>query len=75
VFFGAYVALEDGEGGEVDYRIVGADEIDPVRGYISVDSPMARALLGKSINDEISVVLPESQATFKVLKISYKTPH
>jgi transcription elongation factor GreB len=75
VFFGAFVTLEDGEGGAVDYRIVGADEIDPVQGYISVDSPMARALLGKKIDDEISVVLPDTQATFKVLKIIYRTPH
>ncbi len=75
VFFGAHVTLEDEEGGVVDYRIVGADEIDPVQGYISVDSPMARALLGKSINEEISVVLPATQATFTVLKIRYRTPH
>ncbi len=75
VFFGAFVTLEDGEGAVVRYRIVGADEIDPVRGYISVDSPMARALLGKKINDEIAVVLPQSRAAFKVLKIEFTTPH
>ena len=50
VFFGAWVALEKEEGGEVEYRIVGGDEIDSdsSKGYISVDSPMARALLKKT---------------------------
>ena len=57
VFFGARVALEEEDGGEVEYRIVGGDEIDSDsgRGYISVDSPMARALLKKSEGDEVVV--------------------
>ena len=71
VFFGAFVTLEDGAGTVVRYRIVGADETDPVLGYISVDSPMARALLGKRVEDEITVVLPEKEASFQVLKITY----
>ncbi len=71
VFFGAFVTLEDGAGTVVRYRIVGADEIDPVLGYISVDSPMARALLGKCVADEVTVVLPEKKAAFQVLEITY----
>ncbi|MFP4245333.1 MAG: GreA/GreB family elongation factor, partial [Ectothiorhodospira sp.] len=47
VFFGARVTLVDGDGNEVSYRIVGADEFDPERGWISVDAPVARALLGR----------------------------
>jgi len=71
VFFGAFVTLEDGAGTVVRYRIVGADETDPVLGYISVDSPMARSLLGKRVEDEVTVVLPEEKAVFLVLKINY----
>ncbi len=71
IFFGAFISLQDGEGTVVNYRIVGADEIDPVRGYISVDSPLARALLNKCVDDEVTVVLPTNTATFLVLKISY----
>jgi transcription elongation factor GreB len=71
VFFGAFVTLEDEQGAVVKYRIVGADEIDPALGFISVDSPMARALLGNCVDAEVKVVLPEKQAVFTVLEISY----
>jgi transcription elongation factor GreB len=71
VFFGAFVTLKEAEGAVVRYRIVGADEIDPTLGYISVDSPMARALLGKSVEDEVTVVLPKRKAAFRVLEITY----
>ncbi len=71
IFFGACVTLEDEEGEVVKYRIVGADEIDPALGYISVDSPMARALLGNCVDAEVKVVLPEKQAVLTVLEISY----
>ena len=73
VFFGAFVTVEDESGAELSYRIVGADEIDPARGYISVDSPMARALLGKSIDDELRVTLPTGEAEFIVINICYST--
>lgn len=72
VFFGACVTLEDEQGAVVKYRIVGADEIDPARGYISIDSPMARALLGNCVDAEVTVVLPERQAVFTVLEITYQ---
>ena len=55
VFFGAWVTLEDSNGDEQCYRIVGADEIDPRENKISVDSPMARAILGKRIDNNIKV--------------------
>jgi transcription elongation factor GreB len=73
VFFGAFVTLEDEAGAVVRYRIVGADEIDPSLGYISVDSPMARALLGKSREDEVQVQLPDQVAVFALLDISYRS--
>jgi transcription elongation factor GreB len=71
VFFGARVTLEDEAGGLRTYRIVGADEIDAARGWISVDSPMARALLGRAIDDVVSVALPEGCVELVVLEISY----
>ncbi len=71
IFFGARVRLEDEEGAEKNYRIVGADELDPARNHISIDSPMAKALLGKSAGDEVFVDLPGGRAGFYILDISY----
>ena len=53
VFFGAWVTLENSEGNEQCYRIVGADELDPKERRISLDSPMAKSMLGKRIDDEV----------------------
>ncbi|HIE56315.1 MAG TPA: transcription elongation factor GreB, partial [Chromatiaceae bacterium] len=58
VFFGAWVELENEEGKHVTYRIVGADEFDPARNWISVNSPMARALLGRRLDDEVTIKTP-----------------
>ena len=71
VFFGAWVNLEKVNGDTVEYRIVGGDEIDSdsSRGYISVDSPMARALLKKSIDDEVVVNIAGAQQTYWVIGI------
>jgi transcription elongation factor GreB len=55
VFFGAWVLLETEDGEEIEYRIVGADETDPEKRTISVDSPMARALLGRTQTAEIAI--------------------
>lgn len=55
VFFGAWVELEDDQGEVFTYRIVGADEFDAHPEYISIDAPMARALIGKHLDDEISI--------------------
>ena len=71
IFFGATVTLEDEAGAERVYRIVGADETDAARGYISVDSPMARALLGKPVEESVRVTLPEGAAEFFILEIDY----
>ncbi|HET8708186.1 MAG TPA: transcription elongation factor GreB, partial [Pseudomonadales bacterium] len=59
IFFGAWVTLEDDAGEEVRYRIVGSDEIDSDKGWISVDSPLARALLKKSEGDEVALQAPK----------------
>ena len=57
IYFGAWVTVEDKEGTEKTYRVVGPDEFDPKLGYISMDSPMGKALLGKSLDDEISITV------------------
>jgi len=57
IYFGAWVTIEDNEGTEKTYRVVGPDEFDPKLGYISMDSPMGKALLGKSLDDEISITV------------------
>jgi transcription elongation factor GreB len=73
VFFGAWVMLEDDAGDTHRYRIVGPDEFDHEPGYISMDAPLARALMGKSSGDEISVSLPAGQSVYAVLDVSYGT--
>ncbi|HEX7047966.1 MAG TPA: transcription elongation factor GreB [Gammaproteobacteria bacterium] len=71
IWFGASVTLEDENGDERNFRIVGADEIDTGKGRISIDSPMARALLKKGIDDEVRVETPEGAREFVVVSVSY----
>jgi transcription elongation factor GreB len=71
VFFGARIQLLDTDGETRRYRIVGADETSAREGLISIDSPMAQALLGKRRGDTVSVQLPEGEAEFRVLEIDY----
>lgn len=72
VFFGAWVTLEDEAGERVEYRLVGPDEIDPARGWISIDSPLARALLGKRVDDEVEVVAPAGKRLWYIEGIRYQ---
>jgi transcription elongation factor GreB len=65
------VTLVTDQGSEIRYQIVGADEIDARKGYISVDSPMSRALLGRSVDDSVDVQSPEGRSGFLILKIKY----
>jgi len=72
VFFGAWVTLEkDSDGTEVEYRIVGADEARPTDNLISMDSPLAKALMKKSVDDEVSIRIGDSNETYYVLSIRY----
>ncbi len=71
IFFGASVTLENDAGHEVRYRIVGADEFDPAKGWISIDAPLARALLAKTLDDEVQVTTPGGEASFIVIAIHY----
>ena len=72
VFFGAWVTVENEEGEESRYRIVGPDEIDLTKGLISVDSPLARAMLKKTIDDDFTVDLPGGKAEFCITDVLYK---
>jgi transcription elongation factor GreB len=72
VFFGAWVTLEDEDGNEVEYRIVGPDEFDAATGSISMDSPLGRALMGKRLDDEVKVELPGGAKTYAVVGVRYE---
>jgi transcription elongation factor GreB len=72
VFFGAWVELERADGAELRYRIVGPDEFDMADGYISMDAPLARALLGKRLDDEVAVSIAGQEARYFITAISYE---
>ena len=71
VFFGAWVTLEDDDGVEATFRLVGPDETDGKRGYISIDSPLARALLNKQVDDEAEVDTPSGRKLWYISVIRY----
>jgi len=71
IYFGAWVELEDEQGEVYCYRIVGADEIDPEKGYISIDAPMAKALIGKSVDSEIEITSSNGTKEYFVTGIRY----
>lgn len=73
VFFGAWVRLESDSGDVTEYRIVGPDEFDVAKGFISMDSPVGRALLGKCEGDEVVVQRPAGKAVFTILEVSYRS--
>ena len=72
VFFGAWVELEDESGATHRHRIVGPDEFDMAPGYISLDSPLARALLGKRVDDEVTIALPGGERTLVIVLVDYE---
>ena len=72
VFFGAWVTVEDEAGDEQTYRLVGADEFDLNKGYLSINAPLARALIGKRLDDEVSVRTPEGWKSVVVVGIRYQ---
>ncbi|HTB65505.1 MAG TPA: transcription elongation factor GreB [Steroidobacteraceae bacterium] len=74
VFFGAWVTLGRADGAQVCYRIVGPDETDATSSYISMDSPLGRALLGKRLDAEVTVMLPTGSTTFSVIAVEYPGP-
>ena len=72
IYFGAYVTLEEDNGNKTRYRLVGPDEIDPRKGYISIDSPLGTQLLGKSIDAELLIDLPTGARKYFVINIEYE---
>jgi len=75
IFFGAWVTLEDEDGQELIYRIVGPDEFAPARGWISMDAPMARALMKKTLDDEVVVNTTGGSTRYYIVAIQYTPPH
>jgi transcription elongation factor GreB len=71
VFFGAWVELERADGTELRYRIVGPDELDTAEGYISMDAPLAKALLGKRLDDEVAVAIAGVETRYLITAIQY----
>ena len=74
VYFGAWLRIEDEDGREHAYRIVGPDETDAARGWISIDSPLARAALKRREDEEFEAELPGGRQSFVVLAVRYDGP-
>lgn len=75
VYFGAWILLEDGVSGEITRcRIVGFDELDTNKRNISIDSPLAKALLGKMLDDEVNVITPAGEKKYCIVEIKYEEP-
>lgn len=74
VYFGAFVTLEDEAGEFVTYQIVGPDETESGAGHVSCESPMGRALLGRSVGDEVTVPRPKGPANFVIEAVSFEQP-
>jgi transcription elongation factor GreB len=71
IYFGALVSLENAQRQLFRYRIVGPDEFDREPHFISMDAPLARALLGKSLDDEVSVEVAGRRAEYLVVAVEY----
>lgn len=72
IYFGAKVSLEDEHGNTSHYRLVGPDEIDSALRWISIDSPLARALIGKQVDDEVTIQAPAGEQTWWVTGIGFE---
>jgi len=72
VWFGAFVTVEDEEGVTTEYRIVGPDEFDPKQRWISVEAPLARALLGREVGDVFEFLRPKGEIELEVKGIRYE---
>ncbi len=72
VFFGAWVRLESEEGEFRQFRIVGPDETDLDEAYVSINSPMARAIMRKEVGDEVTVRRPKGDTEFVIVAVQYK---
>lgn len=79
IFFGAYVTLvtlktgQSDTGDEKCYRIVGADEFNPDKNWISIDSPLARALLRKTVGEDVIVTTPAGKTYYSIVDVGYQS--
>jgi transcription elongation factor GreB len=73
IYFGAWIELEDADGRTQTLRIVGPDETDAKLGHISIDSPLARACLGKRVDDELEVELPAGRVAYVIVGVRYES--
>lgn len=72
VHFGVWVTVERDDGSTALYRIVGADELDQHEAYISIDAPVARALLGKTVDDDVAVKIADTVQRLTILAVEYR---
>lgn len=72
IYFGATVEIADSIGTNKTVRIVGPDETDPANASISIDSPLAKALLKKAIDDDVSLIVDGNSMTYTITSITYK---
>ncbi len=72
IYFGSWVTVENDDGAELEYRLVGADEADAKAGLLSIDAPIGKALLGKREGDEVAVVRPKGATTYTVVAVRYR---
>ena len=71
VFFGAWVTLEGDDGQVLRHRVVGPDEFDHAPGYMSMDAPLAKALMGKRVGDTLLVKAPAGERSYEILAVDY----
>lgn len=73
-YFGAWITVEQEDGVERTYRLVGPDEFDVASGWISVEAPLGRALVGKAEGQTVVVHRPAGETELTVISVSWKPP-
>jgi len=74
VYFGSWVTIEDEEGVDATYRLVGPDEIDAEKSWISMESPMGKSLMGRHVGDEVTVRRPRGEVTCEIVEVKNTSP-
>lgn len=72
VFFGAWFELENDSGERQTFRLVGPDEFDRSKEYASMDSPLGKAVMGKSLSEEVIVAAPDGDTRYSIVRIQYQ---
>lgn len=74
VYFGSWVTIEDEQGVDTTYRLVGPDEIDAEKRWISMESPMGKSLMGRHVGDEVTVRRPRGEVTCEIVEVRNTSP-